>query len=152
MTQGCFEDYKPTGPVNLDSSPILCGCRHSLFCHARDQFTHQRQFLPEDKRFLVLPIQTLGLELEIEVPEDTRKDDAHLVVGQVLSDAVSRAHGEGLEDVALVSVKWRGWVGVDGGEPALRDEVRGAVEVAGGEVGAGLVDGDFGLHMTGLGE
>ena len=39
----------------------------------------------------------LGLQHKVEVPDETRNNDLHLIVGQILADAVAWAKGKGLE-------------------------------------------------------
>lgn len=55
------------------------------------QSNHQRRLLPQRKSTLLIPIITLLANLHIEVPEHARQNHTHFGIGQILSNAVSRA-------------------------------------------------------------
>jgi len=88
----------------------------------------------------------LGLQHKVEIPDETSNNDLHLIVGQILADAVAWAKGEGLERRFLVRVELRVVVRMVRTEPALRDERVGLDEVGGVVVGGPLEDCDESLE------
>ena len=119
---------------------------HSFSAPSRRQLDRQPPLLPQTIDILPTPVPTLLTQLKVKVPDHAGQDEAHLHVGQVLADAVARAHGEGLQDGAAVVGELRG----RGVEPALGDEGQGAGEVGRGGEGRPVVDADDCLLLEGL--
>lgn len=62
----------------------------------RLELDHEWMLLPKYEDPLVGPVVALWTELNVKVPKELGKNQAHLVVGQVLAHAVARAVGERL--------------------------------------------------------
>jgi hypothetical protein len=54
-----------------------------------------------------MPITTLLIQHQIEIPQQSRHDESHLVIRQIPTNTVSRSKAEGLVDLSFVIVEWR---------------------------------------------
>lgn len=97
--------------------------------HPRLEPTHQRRLLPQRIRLLLIPLPALLAKLQIKVPENSRQNQAHFVVRQVLADAVPRTIREWLQHVSFIIVEWRRRIVHFFREPTLGNESVWFVEV-----------------------
>lgn len=91
------------------------------------------------------PLITLPTQLDIEMPQQIRHDQSHLMIRQRQAYTISRTHRKGLQDFLLVGGEDGVVEGVGRGEPAFGGEGGGGVEVGGVVVGCVVGDADFDL-------
>lgn len=66
---------------------------------------HQRRLLPKPEDLLLMPVTTFLVQRQIKVPQQSRHNEAHLVVRQIPPNAISRAETKRPVDVSAVVVE-----------------------------------------------
>ena len=69
------------------------------------QDAHQRPFFPQRVGVLPIPPCALRTEFDVEIPQQPRKDDAHLVVSESLAQAGAWSNAERLHGISSIVVE-----------------------------------------------